>query len=87
MRHLVWVIAGFALLLPLAAMQLLTDEVKWDAADFVIFGGMLVAACIAFEVAAAFARTTRYRVAARLAILALFLAVWIELAVGIVGPG
>ena len=74
------------MLLPAAAMQL-TDEVKWDAADFVLFGGMLVAACIAFEIAAAFATTTRYRVAAGLAILALFLVVWIELAVGIVGPG
>ncbi len=30
------------LLLPLFAMQI-TDEVKWDAADFAIFGAMLAA--------------------------------------------
>lgn len=85
-RHVVWAFAAIALSVPAAAMQL-TDEVKWDAADFVIFGGMLVAACTAFEIVAALTNATGYRVAAGLAILTLFLAVWVELAVGIVGPG
>jgi hypothetical protein len=85
-RHLVWVVAGVALLAPAVAMHF-TDEVKWDAADFVIFGGMLIAACLAFEIAAALMPALRYRVAAGLAIAALFVVLWIELAVGIIGPG
>lgn len=39
------------MLLPLFAMQI-TDEVKWDAADFAILGAMLGAVCGTFELAA-----------------------------------
>ena len=39
------------MLLPLFAMQV-TDEVKWDAADFTIFGARLVGAGGTYELAA-----------------------------------
>lgn len=86
MRHLVWFIAAVVLLVPAAAMQI-TNEVRWDTADFVIFGGMLIAACLAFEAMTALTNRSCYRIAGGLAIVATFFVVWLELAVGIMGPG
>jgi hypothetical protein len=86
MRHLAWPIAAAVLLVPAAAMQI-TNEVRWDAADFIIFGGMLIAACLAVEATMALAKSRRYRIAGSLAIVATFFVVWLELAVGIMGSG
>ena len=86
MRHLVWLIGAVVLLVPAAATQI-TKEVKWDAADFIIFGSMLAAACLAFEATAALTENRRYLIAGGLAILAAFFVVWVELAVGIASPG
>ena len=86
MRHWVWPIAAAVLLIPAAAMQI-TNEVKWDSADFIIFGGMLIAACLAFEAVVALTKRPRYRMAGGLAILATFFVVWLEFAVSILGPG
>nr|WP_246215829.1 hypothetical protein [Microvirga makkahensis] len=72
------------LLLPLFAMQV-TDEVKWDAADFAIFGAMLAAACGTFELAARMTGDAQYRAAVGMAVVAAFTLVWINLAVGIIG--
>jgi hypothetical protein len=72
------------LLLPLFAMQI-TDEVKWDAADFAIFGAMLAAACGTFELAARMTGDTLYRAAVGVAVVAGFILVWINLAVGLIG--
>ena len=47
-RRVVWGTAAFLLLLPLFAMQF-TEEVNWDAVDFIAFGAMLLAACGAYE--------------------------------------
>ncbi len=81
-RAALWGAAGCLLLLPLVAMQF-TDEVAWDGADFLIFGAMLVAACGAYELAARLTRQTAYRAAAAAAITALFILIWLELAVGL----
>lgn len=70
------------MLLPLVLMQV-TDEMKWDGADFAAFGLMLFAACGAFEIAARTTREPRHRVIAGAVIAAAFLLVWVELAVGI----
>jgi hypothetical protein len=83
-RLLPWLIAAFLLLLPLGAMQI-TDEVAWDAADFILMGAMLLAACGACECAARMATGIAYRAAAAIAIAAAYLLVWINLAVGIIG--
>jgi hypothetical protein len=69
MRHLVWALALAIFLVPAAAMQL-TNKMKWDAIDFVIFGGMLALACIAFEGVAAATSNFRYRALGGLAIVA-----------------
>lgn len=71
---------------PAVAMRF-TNEVRWDTADFILLGGMLIAACLAFETVAAATGKLKYRSLWGLAIVATFLLVWIELAVGIVGPG
>ena len=47
-RTVGWSAAGLLLLLPLVAMQF-TEEVDWGVGDFVIFGSLLVAAGVTFE--------------------------------------
>lgn len=79
-----WAIAGLLLLLPLVAMQF-TEEVNWDLADFIIFGAMLTAACSAYELAARVTGSTAYRTATGVALVAAFILIWINLAVGIIG--
>lgn len=81
-RVAIWGFAAFLLLLPLAAMQV-TREVAWDAADFLVFGTMLVAACGAYEIATRVTRRPLLRAATGAAIVLVFLLVWAELAVGI----
>lgn len=89
-RIAVWGGAAALLALPLAAMRI-TDGVDWDAADFATFGVMLLGACLAWEAAVRMTeRMTRrgaYRLASGLAIVAAFGLLWLELAVGLFGPG
>lgn len=84
LRPLVWGGAGALLLLPAVAMRF-TEEVQWDAFDFLVMGGMLLAVCLAFETAVRLARDKAYLVAAAIAVGASFLTVWANLAVGIIG--
>jgi hypothetical protein len=79
-----WAIAGLILLLPLVAMQF-TDEVVWDETDFAVIGTMLLGACGAYELAARMTRNIAYRAAVGVAVVAAFILVWINLAVGIIG--
>lgn len=81
-RAVLWGAAALLLLLPWVAMQF-TAEVRWDLADFVLFGAMLVAACGGFEIVARLTADRRHRWLAGAAIAAVFLLVWAELAVGI----
>jgi hypothetical protein len=83
-RIAVWGTATLMLLLPLFAMQV-TDEVDWDAADFIIFGAMLVGAGGTYELAARMTANTAYRAAVGVALAAAFILVWMNLAVGIIG--
>lgn len=71
-------------MLPLIAMQF-TDEVDWDAADFVVIGAMLFGACGAYELAARMTRNLAYRAAVGFAVVTAFTLIWINLAVGIIG--
>jgi hypothetical protein len=79
-----WVIAALILLLPLVAMQF-TDEVDWDETDFAVFGAMLFGVCGTYELAARMTRNTAYRAAVGVAVVAAFILIWINLAVGIIG--
>ena len=79
-----WGTAAIMLLLPLIAMQF-TDEVNWDVYDFIIFGVMLVAAGGAIELAARMTPNKAYRTAVGVAVVAAFILVWVNGAVGIIG--
>jgi hypothetical protein len=79
-----WVIAALILLLPLVAMQF-TDQVDWDETDFAVFGAMLFGVCGTYELAARMTRNTAYRAAVGVAVVAAFILIWINLAVGIIG--
>ena len=79
-----WTSAAVLLLLPLIAMQF-THEVNWDETDFIVFGAMLVGACGAYELATRMTGNTAYRAAVGVAVVAAFLLIWINLAVGIIG--
>jgi hypothetical protein len=84
LRIAVWGGAAFLLLLPLVAMQF-TDEVNWDETDFIVFGAMLALACGTYELAVRMTRSRAYRAAVGVAVVAAFLLIWINLAVGIIG--
>lgn len=79
-----WAIAALILLLPLVAMRF-TDEVAWDETDFAIIGAMLFGACGAYELAARMTGNIAYRAAVGVAVVAAFILIWINLAVGIIG--
>jgi hypothetical protein len=72
------------LLLPLFASQV-TDEVDWDGADFAIFGAMLAGAGGTYELAARMTGNSAYRAAVGIAVVAAFILVWMNLAVGVIG--
>lgn len=74
-----------ALSVPLVAM-LFTNEIKWDFMDFVVMGGLL------FSVGAAYVLLTQsssgtFRMAMLVALAAIFLMTWGNLAVGLIGSG
>ncbi|MEE1658076.1 hypothetical protein VB618_17880 [Microvirga sp. CF3062] len=79
-----WIIAALLLLLPLIAM-LFTDDMNWDETDFIVFGAMLLGACAAYELAARMTGNTAYRAAVGVAVVAAFILIWMNLAVGIIG--
>lgn len=84
-RLATWGGAACLLLLPLVAMQAFPDSgVDWTLSDFVAMGALLSIACGACELVW---RSTGafYRAAAGVAILAGFLTVWVNLAVGMIG--
>lgn len=81
-RPWLWGAALALLLLPALAMQF-THEVQWGREDFLVFGGMLLAACGAFELAMHLSASRRFRWVAGTAIVVVFLLVWAELAVGL----
>lgn len=80
----VWAAAIALWLTPLIAMQF-TSEVVWDAFDFPVFGAMLLTVCGLLEVATRMSHNLFYRLGFGLALVAGFVLVWMNLAVGIIG--
>ena len=76
-----WGAAAGLLLLPAIAMRFDTG-VNWTTGDFVVMGAMLFSACAAYELATRRSGITAYRAGVGVAILAAFLTVWVNLAVG-----
>lgn len=79
-----WAAAGLLLLLPLLAMQV-TDEVAWDAFDFLVAAALFGIVCGGVELASRSGRGAAYAGAAASAFLGGLLIVWANLAVGIIG--
>jgi len=74
------VVTGLILLIPLIAMQF-TTEVNWSPFDFIVMGGFLFVTGLLLDFA--IRKAGKYRAAAILGILVLFLYIWAGLAVGI----
>jgi hypothetical protein len=83
-RVIGWGIAVALILTPLAAMQF-TKEVDWTAADFVFAIVMIGGLGLLFELAVRVSRSWAYRGGVALALVAGFLLIWINGAVGIIG--
>lgn len=85
LRPFIWGGAACLLLLPALAMQLGADGVVWTAGDFIAMGVMLATACGLYELATWLSGDMAYRAGFGLAVLAGFLTVWVNLAVGMYG--
>jgi hypothetical protein len=84
-----WRIAGWsaaaALLAAPAVLMQFDPEMIWDETDFIVFGLMIGSVGLAFDFLARRAGSLAYLAGAAAALLAMFLLVWINLAVGIIG--
>jgi len=83
-RTVGWSIPALLLLLPLVAMRL-TQEVNWTASDFVFAGVLFGSVGLAFELIVRKSGSLAYRFGAALAVLAAFLTIWVNGAVGMIG--
>lgn len=83
-RIAAWGCAALLLALPAVAMRF-TDEVNWTAADFVFAGVLIGGVGLAAEFLLGRSASLSYRFGAALALLAAFLTVWVNAAVGIIG--
>ncbi len=83
-KRLIGILLTVALLLliPLIAMEF-TDEVNWTLLDFIAAGVLLLATGLMCELVLRKVKKTKHRIAICLAILAMLLLIWAELAVGI----
>lgn len=84
-RGIMW--GGFAVLLslPALAMSVGAEGVEWSASDFFIMGGLMALLGVAIELAMRLLRSWRTRMAAISGAVLVFIAIWVELAVGIFG--
>lgn len=73
---------AFLLLIPLIAMQF-TAEVNWTLSDFIIAGVLMLGTGVLCELVLRKVNKTSLRTGICIAILAIFLLIWAELAVGI----
>ena len=83
-RAIGWGGAAALLALPFIAMQF-TGEVVWTLSDFIVFGAMILMGGIPLELTVRMSRDWSYRGGALLALIGMFLTIWANLAVGIVG--
>lgn len=80
-----WTIAVMLLCLPALAMQFPRSGFSWTASDFLIMATLFAATLGPYELLASRAPNPAYRAAAILTTLGLFLLIWLNLAVGIIG--
>lgn len=77
-------VTGVVLLVPLVAMQF-TEEVQWTFFDFVFMGALIFGTGLVYELIAQRGGNAAYRLALAVGLLAAFLLVWVNAAVGIIG--
>ena len=84
-KRLILILASIAVILviPLIAMQF-TNEVNWTLSDFIIMGFLLLSAGLSCEIVLRKVPKTELRIAICIAIIAIFLVIWAQLAVGII---
>ncbi|HYI65225.1 MAG TPA: hypothetical protein VEW71_10105 [Allosphingosinicella sp.] len=88
-RWNIWRIAGWSipallLLLPLVAMRF-TQEVNWTASDFVFAALLFGSVGLAFELIVRKSSSLAYRLGAAISVVAAFLTIWVNGAVGMIG--
>lgn len=89
-RQIPWRLLGWGgavalLALPFLAMQMDAPGVNWSPGDFIFAGSLLAIVGGLLELGFGRSRNTAYRAAFALAVLGMFLVIWVNLAVGIVG--
>lgn len=83
-RVIGWSIPTMLLLLPLVAMRF-TDEVNWTLSDFLFAGLLFGSVGLAFEFIARRSGSLAFRSGAAVAVIAGFLTIWVNAAVGMIG--
>lgn len=83
-RRFMWLTAGALLLLPAVAM-IFTNEVAWGPGDFVLLAVLLGAVCGAIDLASRNSASRAYLAGVGVAVIGMFLMIFANLAVGIVG--
>ena len=83
-RLLGWGFAGCLLLAPLVAMRY-TEEVRWTGFDFAVAAALIISVGLGVEWAVRHSHNFAYRGGVALALMAAFLLLWINGAVGIMG--
>ena len=83
-RIIGWGTVAALLLAPLVAMQF-TSEVDWDETDFIVMGFIFGSLGLALEFMVSRSHSIAYRIASGIAVLAAFLLIWTNLAVGMIG--
>ena len=78
------VVTAFILMVPLVAMQF-TGEVAWTLSDFVFAGVLIAGTGLLYELAARKAPNIAYRAAVTVALTGVFILIWLNAAVGIIG--
>lgn len=79
-----WGFAALLLLLPAVAMQF-TREVNWDAADFIVMGVLIGSVGLGIEFLVRRSASLTYRAGAVVGLLTIFLTIWVNIAVGMIG--
>ena len=78
------IVTTVLLAIPLVAMQF-TEEVQWEASDFLVMGVLLFTTALAFEWVLRRKGSSLYRIAFGLGLFATLLMTWANLAVGLIG--
>lgn len=77
-------VTALLLSIPLIAMQF-TDEANWGLFDFIFAGGLIFGTGLAYQLVSSKGKNIAYRAGVGMALAGVFLLIWINLAVGIIG--